>query len=125
MKLIKSIKNVLAEPLTIVINQLINTGIFPDLLKIAKISPIYKKGDETVFINYRPISLLPSISKIFEKVIFTQTYYFFQKEKFFYHSQYWFRNEHSTEFAAMEIIDRIMAEMDKKWNPNKYISWFI
>ncbi len=117
MKLIKSIKNVLAEPLTIVINQMLNTGIFPDLLKIAKISPIYKKDDETVFSNYRPISLLPSISKIFEKVIFTQTYDFFQKEKLFYHSQYGFRNEHSTEFAAMEIVDRIMTEMDKNETP--------
>ncbi len=52
---------------------MLNTGIFPDLLKIAKISPIYKKDNETEFSNYRPISLLPAISKIFEMVISTQT----------------------------------------------------
>ncbi len=50
--------------------QMINTGIIPDMLKIAKIVPIYKKDDETQFTNYRPISLLPTISKIFETIIF-------------------------------------------------------
>ncbi len=48
MKLLKSIKHILAETLTVVINQMLNTGIFPDLIKIAKIMPIYNKDDETV-----------------------------------------------------------------------------
>ncbi len=92
---------------------MLNTGIFPDLLKIAKISPIYKKDDETEFSNYRPISLLPAILKIFEKVISTQTYEYFTKQKLFYKSQNGFRNEHSTEYAALEIVDRLMTDMDK------------
>ncbi len=61
--------------------------------------------------------MLPFISIIFEKVIFTQTYDFCQKEILFYHSQYGFRNEHSTEFAVMEIGDSIMTEMDKNETP--------
>ncbi len=60
-----------------------NTGIFPDKLKIAKINPIYKKDDDNLFNNYRPISLLPAISKVFEKVIFQQVYAFFQDNFFF------------------------------------------
>ncbi len=48
MKLLRSIKHILAETLTVVINQMLNTGIFPDLIKIAKIMPIYNKDDETV-----------------------------------------------------------------------------
>ncbi len=117
MKLLKSIKNILAEPLTIVINQMLNTGIFLDLLKIAKVIPIYKKDDETIFNNYIPISLLLAISKIFEKVVFLQTHNFFHKKTLLYHSQYGFRNEHSTEFAALEIVDRLRIEMDKKTKP--------
>ena len=71
-KLLKYVRNVISEPLTIIINQMLNMGVFPDLLKISKVIPIYKKEDDTMFLNYRPISLLPSISKIFEKVILEQ-----------------------------------------------------
>ena len=55
----KSIKNVILKPLTLIINQIINTGVFPNKLKIAKITPIFIKDDRTLFTNYRPISLLP------------------------------------------------------------------
>ncbi len=64
-KLLKQIKLIIVEPLTVIINQMLNTEIFLDLLKIAKVIPIYKKDDETEFSNYRSISLLPAISKIF------------------------------------------------------------
>ncbi len=69
-KLIKTIKVSLIRQITLITNQMLNTGIFPDKLKVAKIMPILKKDDESLFTNYRPISLLPAISKIFEKVIF-------------------------------------------------------
>ena len=85
---------------------MINTGIFPDKLKIAKVIPIYKKGD------YRPMSLLPSIFKVFEKVIFKQLYSYFENEKIFNAGQYGFKSGHSTELAVLEIIDRITIDMD-------------
>ncbi len=96
MKIIKSGKNILAHPLAMIINEMFHTGIFPDLLKIAKFTPIYKKDGETIFAIYRPMSLLPVISKTFEKVIFIQTYEYFQREKLFYESQNGFRIGHST-----------------------------
>ncbi len=76
---------------------MLHTGVFPDVLKIARVTPIYKKDDETNFSNYQPISLLPAISKLFEKVIFSQTYNFFYREKLFSGNQYGFRNKLSTD----------------------------
>ena len=63
--------------IVIIINQIINTGVFPNKLKIAKITPIFKKDDRTLFTNYRPISLLPIFSKVIEKVISIQINDFF------------------------------------------------
>ena len=66
-KLFKEITNEICSSITLIVNQMITTGIFPDSLKIAKIIPIFKKGDIEITENYRPISILPAISKIFEK----------------------------------------------------------
>lgn len=112
-KLLKTMKEVIITPITLIVNQMLKSGTFPDKLKISKINPIYKKDDETLFTNYRPISLLPAISKIFEKVMFKQIYSFFQEKKLFYIAQYGFRKGHSTEHAAIELIDRITLSMDK------------
>ncbi len=111
-KLIKILQDTLGKPITLIINQILFTGIFPDKLKVAEIIPIHKKDDETVFTNYRPILLLLAISKIFEKEIFKQWYSFFQEQKLFYNAQYGFRTEHSTEFASIEPVDRIIVEMN-------------
>ena len=88
-------------------------GIFPNQLKIAKVVPIFKTGDDTLFTNYRPISLLPSTSKVVERIIFNQLYTYFETNKLFYGSQYGFRKRHSTEFAALELVDKLLNMMDK------------
>ena len=62
--------------------------------------------------NYRPVSLLPVISKVFEKIVFRQVYEYFTKNKLLYKSQYGFRNNHSTELASLELIDRFSYYMD-------------
>ena len=101
------IKNVLSQ----IINQSLSTGIFPNNLKIAKIVPIYKKEDPHLPDNYRPISLLPAISKVFEKVVFVQTYNYFVDQNLIYQSQYGFRSQHSTELAALELTDKIFTQL--------------
>ena len=68
-KLIKTAKNELIKPLTIIINQMLHTGIFPEPLKISKVVPLYKANDQMLLSNYRPIALMPSLSKIFEYVL--------------------------------------------------------
>ena len=67
-KLLKIIAPTIMKLLTLLINQVLNTGIFPDKLKIAKVIPIFKKDHRSLFENYRPISLLSSISKVIEKI---------------------------------------------------------
>ena len=67
-KLIKLAKVVLTQPLTLISNQILRTGIFPKELKISRVKPLYPLQ----FNNYRPVSLLPSLSIIFEHVIFDQ-----------------------------------------------------
>ena len=69
------------------INQVFNTGIFPDRLKLAKIIPVFKKGDSKLINNYRPISLLPVISKVLEKIIANQLSQYFEDNKLFHDNQ--------------------------------------
>ena len=83
-KLLKVIAPVIIKPLTLLINQVLNTGIFPDKLKIAKVIPIYKKGGPQLFENYRPISLLPTISKVLEKIIHKQLSSYFEEYGLFF-----------------------------------------
>ena len=99
--LLKQCKQAIVKPLQIIINQALTTGIFPDKLKIATVQPIYKNEDQTLIKNYRPISLLPAISNVFENIIFNQLYSFLQKHNIIYKSLYGFRREHSTEFATL------------------------
>ena len=112
--MLKCIAPSIIHVLTLIINQSLCTGIFPDRLKIAKIKPIFKKDDPHLTDNYRPISLLPSISKIFEKIVFLQLYEYFNTNDLLYESQYGFRQLHSTEFAALEITDQIYNNLDNK-----------
>ena len=110
--LLKRIASKIQHVLTTIINQSLMSGIFPSSLKIAKISPIYKKEDPHLTDNYRPISLLPVISKIFEKVAFKQVYDYFNENNLLYKSQYGFRKKHSTELAGLEFYDKIINYLE-------------
>ena len=85
---------------------------FPDSFKKSKITPIFKKGDSSLLINYRPISLLPTISKIFERIIHNQMYEHFNNNNLLAAQQYGFRKIHSTEYAAVKLIDHVSKQME-------------
>ena len=70
-KFLKFLSPALTKPLFIIINQSLATGIFPTKLKIAKVLPLLKKDDSAIMDNYRPVYLLPSMSKVFEKLLLT------------------------------------------------------
>ena len=74
----------LVKPLKFLINQTLTTGIFPRELKISRVKPLFKKGDPMRFSNYRPISLLSSISKIYEYVIVHQLLNYMDTNNLFY-----------------------------------------
>ena len=111
--LLKKISLSISSILSTTINQSLSTGIFPEKLKIAKVLPLFKKGKDNIFDNYRPISLLPAISKVFEKIVFKQLYDYFLNKKLIYNSQYGFRTLHSTELATLELCDRVTSDLDK------------
>ena len=107
----------LSPAITQIINQSLLTGIFPEKLKVAKVIPLYKKGDPIIMGKYRPISLLPAISKLFEEVVYQQLYHYFTVNNLVYEGQYGFRNNHSCELANLELRDDILSALDEKKIP--------
>ena len=116
-KLLKFVKHQISRPIAYIINQSLSTGIFPDVLKIARVKSLFKKGDKSDPNNYRPISILPSISKIFEKAMLLQLHSYFHTNNLYFSSQYGFREKHSTELASLELLDKIYKDMDNGKTP--------
>ena len=98
--------------LTKIINISFVTGIFPDLCKIAKVIPIFKKDDPLDCVNYRPISLLPIFSKNFEKIIYSRMFKFLESNKLIYTRQFGFRANHSTNHALISTTESIKSYLD-------------
>jgi Notch-like protein len=73
-KILKASSHFISSPLNCIFNRMLSTGTFPSRLKYAESKPIFKKGDKNKMVNFRPISLLTSFSKVFEKVIYTRLY---------------------------------------------------
>ena len=115
---LKKLSSEISKPISFIINQSMYTGIFPSRLKIARVIPLFKDKDpETSFENYRPISLLTALSKIFEKVVSIQMIHYLNTNGLFYPNQYGFRKGHSTEQATLELIDRLTQDISNNKNP--------
>lgn len=97
--------------LTHLINLSFSEGYFPDELKIAKIKPLFKSGNTKSINNYRPISLLPSFSKIFEKCMTTRLMEFLTECNILYDYQFGFRSRHSTNMALNFLVDKITSSL--------------
>lgn len=113
MAIIKDIKHEIIAPLTTLCNLSLSSGKFPDVLKIAKIIPVFKKGDKQNPTNYRPISLLPQISKILEKLFELRLRNFLIKHNLLNNCQYGFRNKHSTSHALLDVLEQVTNGIDQ------------
>ena len=111
--LLKKLKAPLLKPLNIVFNQSITSGIFPEQMKLANVFPLHKGKEKFLPTNYRPISLLLTISKVLEKIIYTRTYSFLNESNQLYVSQYGFRNNHSCENAVSELVGHILKQREQ------------
>ena len=112
-KLLKGIKNSILNPLTIIFNQSMSQGIFPKAMKEASVVPLFKAKNTEILNNYRPISLLITVSKILEKLIYTRTYNFLSKTDQLYVSQYGFRQNHSCNDAVNELSMQILKNLEE------------
>ena len=110
------------EPITYVVNESLRVGICPLELKIAKVVPVFKSGDPSLFTNYRPISVLPFLSKVFEKIVYNCLFDFICDNNILYDYQFGFRPKHSTQQAIITLFDNITKSLD---NGNIAISIFI
>ena len=111
--LIKSIAPYIIYPLVYIFNISLTTGEIPDTMKIAKVIPIFKKGNKQLSSNYRPISLLTSLSKILENLVYKRTLSFFNDHKVFNKSQFGFRENHSTTHAILSLINKVATAIDR------------
>ena len=112
-RILKLASTVLSPSITALINKSIETATFPDQLKMAKLYPIHKGGSKSDPANYRPISVLPTISKIFEKHINKHLVAFLNKYKVIHANQSGFRQKHSCQTALVKLIDQWMACIDR------------
>ena len=111
-KILKNIHDIIAPALSNIINNSFSKGIFPDSLKSAKITPLKKPGISTSVSNYRPISILPSLSKIFEKLIYKQLYSYLERNEILFYNQLGFRNKKSTTQAILNFTQHLYNSLD-------------
>lgn len=113
-KIIKSVNVLISDHLSYILNLCISNGVFPDNLKSTIIKPIFKKGDKEFIEFYRPIALIPIISKIFEKYIHSKLYNYLEINKFLCSEQKGFRQNKDINLAIYDFYKSIITCVDKR-----------
>ena len=103
---------IIALSITKFIHLSFSLNVFPSRWKTAKVTPIFKSGDPTDVTNYRPISVLPILSKIAERHVHNALYNFLYENDLIYTRKSGFRSKQSTETALMNIIDDLLFNLD-------------
>ena len=106
---VKSMIEIVAPDLALIFNKCIDYGAFPDLMKYSKVSPLFKSGSTSDPSNFRPISILPTFSKIFEKIVLDQLLNHFNKNKLLHSNQFGFTRGRSTTDAGVKLIESVFG----------------
>lgn len=121
-RILKQNLSFLVPILTSIFNKCLQDGVFPTNLKQSQVIPIHKGGDKDKIINYRPISILPSLSKILEKIVNNRLVSYIEDNCILSNKQFGFRRGKSTDDAVNEFVDHVSKNLDKG---NKCLSIFL
>ena len=113
-KIIKKTSNVAAPYLETLFNASMKQGVFPECFKLAQVTPLFKGGDKSDLGCYRPISLLPALSKILEKVIQVRMMSFLTENSILSEQQFGFRPKFTTEYAILDIYEKIINNLENR-----------
>ena len=108
-RVIKAVAEEIAGPLSRLYNGCMREGYYPGYFKTARVIPVFKGEDPTQYSNYRPVSVLPVLSQIFERIIKVRLVQFFDEHGVINPGQYGFRAGHSTAMAILDMVERIRA----------------
>jgi exonuclease III len=111
---LRDIENDILNFLVKSVNNMLDSGVFPDSLKISKITPVFKDGDKQNVSNYRPIAVLPILSKIFETIIKNRLTQFLSNNNLIHSNQYGFQKNSSTSAAVVNLMSGIIGNLDAK-----------
>ena len=106
-RVIKAVADEIAGPLSQLFNCCMREGYYPTSFKVARVVPVFKAEDPTLFSNYRPVSVLPVLSQIFERVLQKRLTTFFEEQNLISPSQYGFRAGHSTTMAILDMVEKV------------------
>lgn len=115
-KLLSNIINIVAPSLAVIFNKCVDVGVFPDLMKHSKVIPLFKAGSRSDVGNFRPISILPAFSKIFEKLILKQLLHYFNHKTLLHSEQYGFTKGRSTTDAGVALLKHIYDAWESSQN---------
>ena len=111
-RILRSVFSIISGHLLYLINSCFKSGVYPDCLKSAHVVPLFKSGDKNDMNNYRPISMLPIISRLFEKLIYVRMVDFLNKNSYFHPTQFGFRHGMSTEQALLFLTTFVNDSLD-------------
>ena len=110
---IKTCFGSLHKPLLHIFSHSLQSGIFPDKLKIARVTPLFKKGSDSELGNYRLISVLPCFSRILEKIMYNRICKHLKEKDILYKKQFGFQQKHSTEYDILQLIDQVNNRFER------------